>query len=75
MIRGGFDMAKSKSKKNGIVSSTYDLCLDCAKKRKTKRPPWRRPECPSASSSDFNYMAYRILDMTDGWLLKRIAYA
>jgi hypothetical protein len=76
MIHGGFDMAKSKAKKNGIVSNTYDLCLDCAKKCKTKGPPWRRLECPSAaSSSNLKYMVYRILDMTDGELLKRIAYA
>ena len=75
MIRGGFDMAKSKSKKNGTVSNTYDLYLDCAKKCKTKGPPWCRLECPSVSSCDLKYIVYRILDMTDGELLKRIAYA
>jgi hypothetical protein len=75
MMCGGFDMAKSKSKNNGTVSNTYDLCLDCTKKCKAKGPPWRRLECPSVSSSDLKYMVYRILDMTDGELLKRIAYA
>jgi hypothetical protein len=75
MIYGGFDMAKSKSKKNGIVSNTYDLCLACTKKCKTKGPPWCRLECPSVSSSDLKYKIYRILDMTDNELLKRIAYA
>jgi hypothetical protein len=75
MIYGGFDMAKSKSKKNGIVSNTYDLCLACKRKCKTKGPPWRRLECPSVSSSDLKYKVYRILDMTDSELLKRVAYA
>ncbi len=75
MILGGFDMAKSKAKKNGIVSNTYDLCLDCGKKCKTMGPPWRKLECPSASFSNLKYIVYRILDMTDGELLKRIAYA
>jgi hypothetical protein len=75
MIHGGFDMAKSKTKKNGIVSNTYDLCLDCTKKCKTEGPPWRKLECPSASSSTLKYIVYRILDMTDRELLKRIAYA
>ena len=73
MIHGWFDMAKSK--KNGIVSSTYDLCLDCTKKCKTKGPPWRRLECPSVSSCDLKYIVYRILDMTDSEPPKRIAYA
>ena len=75
MIHGGFDIAKSKSKKNGIVSNTYDLCLDCTKKCKTKGPPWRRLECPSVSTRGLKYMVYRILDMTESELLKRIAYA
>jgi hypothetical protein len=75
MIYGGFDMAISKSKKNGIVSTTYDLCLACTRKCKTNGPPWRRLECPSVSSSDLKCKGYRILDMTDSELLKRIAYA
>jgi len=75
MIHGGFDMAKSKSKKNGIVSNTYDLCLACKRRCKTKGPPWRRLECPSVSSCDLKYIVYRILDMTDSEPPKRIAYA
>ena len=75
MIDGGLDMARSKSKKNGIVLTTYDLCLACRRKCKAKGPPWRRLECPSFSSSDLHYKVYRILNMTDSELLKRIAYA
>ncbi len=72
---GGLDMGKSKSKKNGIVLTTYDLCLACKKKCKAKGPPWRRLECPSFSSPEPKFKIYRILDMTDRELLKRIAYA
>jgi len=68
-------MAKSKFKKNGIVSNSYDLWLACTRKCKTKGPPWCRLECPSVSSFDLKHKAYRILDMTDSELLKRIAYA
>ena len=75
MIDGGFDMEKSKSKKNGIVLTTYDLCLTCKRKCKAKGPPWRRLECPSVSSSELQYKVYRILNMTETELLKRIAYA
>ncbi|MGQ9646231.1 MAG: hypothetical protein ACUVWO_06800 [Thermodesulfobacteriota bacterium] len=75
MILGGLDIARFKPKKNGIVLSTYDLCLACQRKCKAKGPPWRKLECPSASSSGFNYKVYRVLNMTDSELLKRIAYA
>jgi len=75
MIDGGFDMARSKSKTNGIVLTTYDLCLACKRKCKAKGPPWRRLECPSFSSSDLQYKVHRVLNMTDSELLKRIAYA
>lgn len=75
MIDGGFDMAKWKSKKNGIVVTTYDLCLACERRCKVKGPPWRKLECPSVSSSDLHYKVYRILNMTESELLKRIAYA
>jgi len=68
-------MARSKSKKNGIVLTTYDLCLASKRKCKAKGPPWRRLECPSVSSSDLQYKVNRILNMTDSELLKRIAYA
>jgi hypothetical protein len=75
MLDGGLDMAKSKSRKNGIVLTTYDLCLACKRKCKVKGPPWRRLECPSVSSSNPHYKVYRILNMTDSELLNRIAYA
>jgi hypothetical protein len=68
-------MEKSKSKKNGIVLTTYDLCLVCKKKCKAKGPPWRRLECPLFSSPEVLFKVYRILDMTDRELLNRIAYA
>jgi len=75
MIHGGLDMAKSKAKKNGVVLTTFDLCLACQKECKRKGPPWRRLECPSFSSPSLKYKIYRILDMTESELLGRIAYA
>lgn len=75
MIGRGFGMAKFKSKKNGIVLTTYDLCLSCQKECKVKGPPWRKLECPSASPSKLRYKVYRILNMTENELLGRIAYA
>ena len=68
-------MFKSKSKKNGTVLTTYELCLNCEKDCKSTGPPWRRLECPSYSSKELKYKVYRIVDMTESELLKRIAYA
>jgi hypothetical protein len=68
-------MLNSKSKKSGIVMTTYDLCLACKKACKCTGPPWRRLECPSFSSKEFRYKVYQIIDMTDSELIKRIAYA
>ena len=68
-------MLNSKSKKIMTVFTTYDLCLDCDKGCKHSGPPWRRLECPSFSSTEIKYKVYRIVDMTDSELIKRIAYA
>jgi hypothetical protein len=73
MIYGRVAMSNSKSKKNGTVMTTYDLCLECKKACKCIGPPWRKLECPSFSSKKFK--VYKIVDMTDSELLRRIAYA
>ena len=75
MIYGRLIMSKSRRRKNGTVLTTYDLCLACQKPCKCKGPPWRRLECPSFSSKELKYKFYRIVDMTESELLKRIAYA
>jgi len=68
-------MSKSKFRKSGTVLTTYDLCLACKKACKCAGPPWLRLECPSFSSSESKYRVKRTVDMTEGELLKRIAYA
>lgn len=75
MIYGRLMMSKPRGRKNGTVLTTYDLCLACEKPCKCKGPPWRRLECPSVSSNELKYKFYRIVDMTETELLKRIAYA
>jgi hypothetical protein len=75
MNHGSLAMGRSRHRKNGTILTTYDLCLACKKSCKCKGPPWRRLECPSFSSSEFKYRFYRIVDMTESELLKRIAYA
>jgi len=68
-------VSKSRRRKNGTVWTTYDLCLACQKPCKCKGPPWCRLECPSFSSKELKYKFFRIVDMTERELLKRIAYA
>jgi hypothetical protein len=75
MIHGRVAISNSRSKKNGTVMTTYDLCLSCKKKCKCTGPPWRKLECPSFSSKELRFKVYRILDMTESELLRRIAYA
>jgi len=75
MIHGRVAISNSKSKKNGTVMTTYDLCLSCKKKCKRTGPPWTKLECPSFSSKELRFKVLRVLDMTETELLRRIAYA
>ena len=75
MMHGRLTTLRSRFRKNATVLITYDLCLACEKSCKCKGPPWRKLECPSFTSSELKFKVHRIVDMTEGELLKKIAYA